>query len=226
MDMTPLLTSVWLSLCTTVVLLVLAFPVALFLGMKKSVPRTVVDTVVGLPLVLPPTVIGFYLLLLLAPEGPLGALVEGLFGVRLAFSFPGILIASVVYSFPFMVQPLKNGVAGVDRRLLEAAYTLGQSRTATFFRVMIPNMRPFILTGVAMAFAHTMGEFGVILRVGGNIPGRTRVASLFIYERVETLDYPAAHAYSIILLALSFIILLAVNLLSARRKKECDCDRH
>jgi molybdate transport system permease protein len=185
-----------------------------------------VDTVGGLPLVLPPTVIGFYLLLFLAPEGFLGSFLETLFGVRPAFSFSGILVASIVYSFPFMVQPLKNGVAGVDRRLVEAAYTLGKSRPATFFRVVIPNMRTSLLTGVAMTFAHTMGEFGVILMVGGNIPGRTRVASLYIYERVEMLDYPAAHAYSLILLGLSFCILFAVNLFSARRRKECLCDRH
>jgi molybdate transport system permease protein len=224
--MTPLLTSLALAFWTTVILLVVAFPAALFLGAKKSPLRTVLDTVLGLPLVLPPTVIGFYLLLFLAPSGLLGSFLEGLWGVRPAFSFGGIVTASVFYSLPFMVQPLKNGVESVDRRLVEASYTLGKSRLETLFRVVIPNMKTFILTGAAMTFAHTMGEFGVILMVGGNIPGRTRVASLYIYERVESFDYPAAHVYSLILLALSFAVLLTVNILNARRRKERDCDRY
>ena len=212
--------SLTLSLLTTIILLIITFPLAIFLGFKKNRIKSALEAFFTLPLVLPPTVLGFYILLMLSPRNAFGIFLEKYFDIRLAFSFPGILIASCIYSFPFMLQPLKNGTESINRSLLEASYTLGKSKIETVFRIILPNIKTFIFTGIVMTFAHTMGEFGVVLMVGGNLPGRTKVASIYIYENVEILNYGEAHIYSIILIAMSFAILLAVNLINFNAKKE------
>lgn len=199
--------SVRLALATTLVLLVIGAPLAYWLARSRRPWRPLVEATVALPLVLPPTVLGFYLLLAIGPSGPLGALWAGATGGRLAFSFEALLIASVVYSLPFAVQPFSVAFAAVDRSLLETSWTLGRSGPATFFRVVVPLSTGGILTGMVLAFAHTLGEFGVVLMVGGNIPGETRTVSIAIYDRVQALDYAGAAATALPLLLVSFAVL-------------------
>lgn len=208
--------TVRLATTTTIVLLVLGTPLAWWLARTETRFRPVVEAVTALPLVLPPTVLGFYVLVALGPQGPVGALWEGAGGPRLVFSFPGLVIGSVLYSLPFVVQPLQNAFEALGDRPLEAAATLRASPTDRFFRVAVPLARPGFLTAAALAFAHTVGEFGVVLMIGGNIPGRTRVVSTAIYHHVETLDYGSAHALSGGMLVFAFLILLAVYALHRR----------
>jgi molybdate transport system permease protein len=219
-DFLPFFLSVELSILTTLILLIISFPPAIILSYKRFMLKPFFESIITLPLVLPPTVIGFYLLILFSPNWIFGTFLENMFNIRLVFSFEGIVIASCIYSLPFMISPLKNGMQSVDRSLLEVSYTLGKSKIETFFRIIIPNIKPSILTGIIMTFAHTMGEFGVILMIGGNITGKTKVASIEIYERVEKLDYNFAHIYSIILVVLSFLILLTVNSFKVKKNKE------
>jgi molybdate transport system permease protein len=178
--------------------------------------KPVVEALTALPLVLPPTVLGFYLLVLLAPTGPVGAFWEGLGGDRLVFSFGGLLVGSVLYSLPFVVQPLQNAFGAVGTGALEAATTLGASPLDRFVTVVLPLSRPGFLTAATLAFAHTVGEFGVVLMIGGSIPGRTQVVSIAIYDHVEALDYGAAHLLSGAMLAFSFTVLLVVYALGRR----------
>jgi molybdate transport system permease protein len=196
-----------LAAATTAVLLVLGMPLAWWLARTRARWRPLVEAVVALPLVLPPTVLGFYLLLAMGPEGPLGQLWSGATGGRLVFSFEGLLLASVIYSLPFAVQPFSVAFAAVDRTLLETSWTLGRSGPATFFRVVVPLSVGGILSGMVLSFAHTLGEFGVVLMVGGSIPGETRTVSIAIYDRVQALDYGAAAATALPLLVFSFIVL-------------------
>ncbi len=203
--------AMWLSLrlagATTLILLALGMPLAYWLAFSPRRWKFLVEAVAALPLVLPPTVLGFYVLLAIGPRGPAGALYAKLTGGMLPFSFQGLLLASVLYSLPFMVQPSAAAFAAVDRKLLEASWCLGVSRAATFRRVIVPLALPGIATGAVLTFAHTMGEFGVVLMVGGNIAGVTRTVSISIYDQVQRLDYGAAAATSIVLLALSFTVL-------------------
>ena len=203
--------AVWLSVrlaaATTVVLVVLGMPIAYWLARTRRTWRPLVEAVVALPLVLPPTVLGFYLLVAMGPDGPLGALWAGATGGRLPFSFEGLLVASVVYSLPFAVQPFSVAFAAVDRSLLEVSWTLGRSGLATFLRVVVPLSAGGILTGMVLTFAHTLGEFGVVLMVGGSIPGETRTVSIAIYDRVQALDYAGAAATALPLLFASFAVL-------------------
>lgn len=203
--------AVWLSVrlatTTTVVLLVVGMPIAYWIARSRRPWRPLVEAVVALPLVLPPTVLGFYLLVAMGPNGPLGALWAGATGGRLAFSFEGLLVASVIYSLPFAVQPFSVAFAAVDRSLLETSWTLGRSGPATFLRVVVPLSAGGILTGMVLTFAHTLGEFGVVLLVGGNIPGETRTVSIAIYDRVQALDYAGAAATALPLLVVSFAVL-------------------
>ena len=203
--------AVWLSVrlagATTVVLVVLGMPIAYWLARTRRPWRPLVEAVVALPLVLPPTVLGFYLLVAMGPDGPLGALWAGATGGRLPFSFEGLLVASVVYSLPFAVQPFSVAFAAVDRSLLEVSWTLGRSGLATFLRVVVPLSAGGILTGMVLTFAHTLGEFGVVLMVGGSIPGETRTVSIAIYDRVQALDYAGAAATALPLLLASFAVL-------------------
>ena len=211
---------VWLSLqlatVTVVALLVVATPLAWWLAFTRSRARTIVETVVAMPLVLPPTVLGFYLLILLGPAGVLGRPWLELTDSTLTFSFAGLVIASVVYSFPFAVQPLQTAFEAVGRTPLEAAATLGASPLDAFLRVASPLALRGYVSAAVLSFAHTLGEFGVVLMVGGNIPGSTRVISIAIYEHVETIEYSQAHLLSAGLLTFSFVVLLSVYTLNRR----------
>ncbi|MCE7938342.1 MAG: molybdate ABC transporter permease subunit [Chloroflexi bacterium CFX6] len=201
--------SVRLAAATAVLLLFIGVPIAYWLARTKSPARPFVEALVALPLVLPPTVLGFYLLVAMGPRGPLGALWSGATGGRLAFSFEGLLLASILSSLPFAVQPYSVAFAAVDPALLEVSWTLGRSGPATFVRVVLPLSVGGILTGLVLSFAHTLGEFGVVLMVGGNIPGETRTISIAIYDRVQALDYGGAAATALPLLLVSFLVLAA-----------------
>lgn len=215
-DWQPLWLTLELAALTTAVLLVVGLPLAIWLAGPAFRLKPVAEALISLPLVLPPSVLGFYLLLAFSPANALGRFLESVFDLRLVFSFPGLVLASVLYSLPFMVQPLQAGLEAVPASLKEAAYTLGRSRLTTLFRVQLPLIKPALLTGIVLSFAHTIGEFGLVLMIGGNIPGQTRVASIAIFNEVETLNYGAAHTYSAILLLLSFFILLSVYLINKR----------
>jgi molybdate transport system permease protein len=218
--MTPEWSTIWLTLklaaITTMVLLVIGTPLAWWLARSTHWLRQPVAAVVALPLVLPPTVLGFYLLLLMGPEGTVGQLTQWLGLGTLPFTFAGLVVASVLYSLPFTVQPLQNVFSTVNNRLLEVAATLRASPLDRFFTVVIPLARPGFLTAAVLTFAHTLGEFGVVLMIGGNIPGETRVLSVAIYDHVETLNYGQAHLLAGGMLAFSFLVLLTLYLINGR----------
>jgi molybdate transport system permease protein len=199
-----------LALTSTLILLLLGTPLAWWLARSRLRLKFVLEALIALPLVLPPTVLGFYLLLALGPDGPLGKLSALLGGGTLAFTFTGLVIGSVIYSLPFVVQPLQDAFASIGRRPLEVAATLRASPIDRFFTVALPLARRGFFTAAVLGFAHTVGEFGVVLMIGGNIPGATRVASIAIYDHVEGLSYGQAHTLSALLLALSFLLLVAV----------------
>jgi len=207
MDWTAIALSIRLAAATTAILLVLGLPLAYWLTFSPRRWKFLVEAVVALPLVLPPTVLGFYVLIAIGPRGPIGALYTRVTGGLLPFSFQGLLLASVLYSLPFTVQPVAAAFAAVDRKFLEASWCLGVSRVATFRRVLVPLALPGIATGAILSFAHTLGEFGVVLMVGGNIAGVTRTVSIAIYDQVQALDYGAAAATSLFLLSVSFAVL-------------------
>ena len=213
--------AVWLTALlagtTTVLLMPLATPLAWWLVRSSSPARSVVEAVVALPLVLPPTVLGFYLLVILNPTAPVGAFWVSITGQSLTFSFSGLVLASILYSLPFMVQPLATAFRSVSQETLEAAATLGASPRDQLISVVLPAAKRGFLTGSVLTFAHTVGEFGVVLMMGGNIPGETRVLSIAIYEHVETLNYDAAHAMALGLLVFSFVSLWAVYRLASQR---------
>lgn len=215
-DYEPLWLTLELALCTTVLLLFIGIPLATLLAFHSFRMKSAVEAIVSLPLVLPPTVLGFYFLLAFSPDNAFGHMLEQLFDLRLAFTFTGLVAGSAIYSLPFMVHPVQAGLQGLPPSLKEASYILGKSRTETFFRVLLPNIKPALLTGVVLSFAHTIGEFGLVLMIGGSIPGQTKVASIAIYDEVEALNYPAAHFYSLLLLLLSFFILLLVFVINKR----------
>lgn len=206
--------AIWLTFklasLTTLILLVIGTPIALWLTHSRSWLKGPVGAVVALPLVLPPTVIGFYLLLLMGPHGYVGQLTQALGLGTLTFSFAGLLAGSVIYSLPFVVQPLQNAFAAIGRRPLEVAATLRASPLDTFFHVVLPLARPGYLTGAILGFAHTVGEFGVVLMIGGNIPDKTRVVSVQIFDHVESMAYEQAHWLAGIMLVFSFVVLLAL----------------
>jgi molybdate transport system permease protein len=216
MDYTPLLLSLQLAGVTTLFLLLIAAPLAYILVFYPIRGIAFIESLVGLPLVLPPTVFGFFLLMVMGPEGVVGRLHQTALGTPLIFTFGGIVIAAMLHGIPYAVQPLKTTFAKLDRRLLESAAVLGCSRYSCFFRVVLPNSLPGIASAAILCFAHTMGEFGVILMVGGSIPGETRVASIAVYEYVEAMRYHEAWKLSIALLIVSYLILLAVNLLEKK----------
>jgi len=215
-DLAPLWLSLRLALVTTVVLLVIGTPLAWWLAGTKSRLKPVLEAITALPLVLPPTVLGFYLLILFSPNTGFGGFFLSLTGQSLTFSFTGLVLASVVYSLPFMVQPLQSAFEAVGRGPMEAAASLGASPLDRFFTVASPLAMRGYITGLVLSFAHTLGEFGVVLMVGGNIPGRTKVISIAIYENVETLNYAQAHWLSAVLLAFSFAVLLVVFTVNRR----------
>ena len=217
-DMEPFLLSFRLAAITTILLFIFSVPLAWKLSQTRSRSKPFIEALVSMPIVLPPTVLGFYLLIFLSDRSPLGMFLKEMFSVNLVFTFEGILIASCIYSFPFMLQPLQSGMEQVPVKLLEASYVLGKSKLETLLHVILPNIKPSILTGVIITFAHTVGEFGVVLMVGGSIQGETRVASIAIYELVELLDYKMAHIYSLILIAFSFSVLMVVYILNHRNR--------
>lgn len=207
-ELAPLWLTLKLALSTTLILFIIAVPLANWLTGDKGVFKVVVQTIVSMPLVLPPTVIGFYLLLAFSPANWFGHWLEDWFNIRLVFSFSGLLIASVIYSFPFMVHPIQSGLSSLSPSLKEASYSLGKTKWQTLSKVLLPNIKPSLLTGIVLTFAHTVGEFGVVLMIGGNVPNKTRTASIAIYDEVDALHYHSANIYAGILLALSFAILL------------------
>lgn len=213
----PLALSLQLALVTSSLLFVIGLPLAWWLASTQFKLRFLVEAVVALPIVLPPTVLGFYLLIEFGSRGWLGSYWERATGHTLAFSFEGLVLGSVIYSLPFAVQPFTAALASVDRRLLAASASLGASAWRTFWRVTFPLALPGIVTGVALSFAHTLGEFGVVLMLGGNIEGQTRTASIAIYDNVQMLDYASAARQSMTLLAISFALLVAIHALNRKR---------
>ena len=207
MDWTAIWLSVRLSVATMAVLLMVGVPIAHWVAFSRWRFKFLVEAIVALPLVLPPTVLGFYILVMIGAQGPVGRIYAQLGGGTLPFTFTGLLIASAIYSLPFAVQPFSAAFASVDRRLLEASWSLGVSRAATFRRVVLPLSVRGVVTGMVLSFAHTLGEFGVVLMVGGNLPGVTRTVSISIFDSVQSLDYAAAGRTSLLLLAVSFAIL-------------------
>jgi len=212
----PLWLSVQLAGITTVLLILGATPIAWWLAQSESRWKPVVQTIVALPIVLPPTVMGFYLLIVLGPAGTIGSWWVELTGSALTFSFAGLVIASCLYSLPFAVQPLATAFESLGKRNLEAAWTLGATRMDAFLSVAVPLSLRGYLSAVVLSFAHTLGEFGVVLMVGGNIPGETRVISIAIYDQVESLDYAAAHQLSAVLLIVAFVALFAMFFINRR----------
>ena len=204
--------TVQLSAIVTLILLIAGTPIAWWLSRTSSAWKAPIAAVVALPLVLPPTVLGFYLLIAMGPEGPVGRITQSLGLGQLPFTFPGLVIASVFYSLPFMVQPLQNAFEAMGRRPLEVAATLRASPLDAFFTVAVPMALPGFLTACVMTFAHTVGEFGVVLMIGGNLADETRVASVQIYDYVEAMQYPQAHGLAAIMVAFSFIVLLLLQI--------------
>jgi molybdate transport system permease protein len=213
-----LLLTAKLAAWTTVILLVIGFPIAYFLAYKRFFFKPLVEALISMPLVLPPTVLGFYMLVAYSPQNAFGHFLEQTFNLRLAFSFEGVLVASVIFSLPFMIQPLQNGLTGIPNSLREASQTLGKSELTTFTRVLVPNMVPSVITAIAMTFAHCIGEFGVVIMVGGNMPGETRVASIAIYDEVQSLNYETANRYSFVLFIVSMLILTLIYSINGKKK--------
>ncbi|MDD3321984.1 MAG: molybdate ABC transporter permease subunit [Paludibacter sp.] len=201
---------------TTGILLLISFPLAALLAYRKFWFKSLLEALISMPMVLPPTVLGFYLLVAYSPQNAFGQFMEQYFNLRLAFSFEGVLVASVIFGLPFMIQPLQNGLMSIPVNLREASYTLGKSKLETFFKVLIPNMIPSIVTGIAMTFAHCIGEFGVVIMVGGNMPGETRVASIAIYDEVQAMNFEVANQYSFVLFLISLVILTLVFSINKR----------
>jgi molybdate transport system permease protein len=216
MDFDPFILTLKLASITTVVLLLIGVPLGYWLAYSPARGKVMLEALVGLPLVLPPTVLGFYLLVAFSPENAFGNFLENYLDIRLVFSFPGLVIASVIYSLPFMIQPLQSGFRTVPENLINASYLLGKNKRTTLFKVILPQVKNALLTGCILTFAHTIGEFGVVLMIGGNIPQETRVISVAIYDQVEAMNYAQANMYSGILLAFSFIVLLVAYMLNNR----------
>jgi len=215
-EWTPFLISFKLASITTLILFIIALPLAWYLSWTKSKLKPTIEAITALPIVLPPSVLGFYILILLSSNSLIGNFFEKYFGIKLLFSFSGLVVASIFYSLPFMVQPIQSGFESLNRNIIEASYLSGKGKIETLFRVALPNIKPSILTAVIITFAHTVGEFGVVLMVGGNISNETRVASVAIYELVEIMDYKMAHIYSAIMLIISFLVLIVVYILNKR----------
>ncbi len=218
-DFAPFLLSFKLAGVTTLILFVLALPLSWYLSQTQSRSKPVLEALTALPIVLPPSVLGFYILIVLSPNSAVGGFFEDLFGVKLVFTFTGLVVASCFYSLPFMVQPLQSGFEALNKHMLEASYLAGKSKLQTVWYVALPNIKPSLMTALIITFAHTVGEFGVVLMVGGSIPGETKVASVAIYEMVEVMEYGQAHIYSAIMVLMSFTVLMAVYIFNHKQKK-------
>jgi len=215
----PFLLSFKLASIVSIILFLVALPLAWKLSQSRSKFKPIYEAFSALPIVLPPTVLGFYVLFALSQNSPFGAFIEEFLGIKLVFNFYGLIVASCLYSFPFMLQPLQSGFESLPKSLIEASYLCGKSNFQTLLHVALPNIKSSIMTAVVITFAHTVGEFGVVLMVGGSIPGETKVASIAIYEFVETLDYRSAHIYSAIMVFISFVVLLLVYIFNYKQKK-------
>jgi molybdate transport system permease protein len=215
-DLSPLILTFKLATVTTAILFCIGVPFAWWLANTRMRLKPVIEALVSMPLVLPPSVLGFYLLLAFSPEHWFGSWLDKELGMRLAFSFQGLVLASVIFSFPFLVHPVQAAFQNLPRSLIDAAKVLGKSPWTIFARVLLPNIKSALLSGTVLAFAHTVGEFGVVLMIGGNLPHETRVASIAIYDEVEALNYGAANFYAGVLFALSFLILLLVYVINRK----------
>jgi molybdate transport system permease protein len=216
----PFILSFKLAFITTSILFVISLPLSWYLSQTKSRLKPFLEAITALPIVLPPSVLGFYILWALSYNSPIGAFFENILGIKLVFNFYGLVIASCFYSLPFMVQPLQNGFESISKNMIEASYICGKGKIKTLLKVALPNIKPALLTAIIVTFAHTVGEFGVVLMVGGSIPGETKVASVAIYEMVEIMDYKSAHIYSAIMVIISFIVLLSVYIFNGRSNKK------
>lgn len=214
LDLTPIYLTLKLAVITTLFLFFLGVPLAFWLSETKSKAKYFFETLISMPLVLPPTVIGFYLLVTFSSQSFIGSFLEKTIGLQLIFTFEGLVFASIIYSLPFMVHPLLSGLKNLPKNISESSYLMGKSKFTTLIKVLLPNIKPSILTGLVLSFAHTVGEFGVVLMIGGNIPEQTRVASIAIYNEVESLNYETAHIYSLILFVITFLILFIVNVVN------------
>jgi len=199
-----------LALITTTILIIIGIPVAYWLTYSRFKLKFIIETLICMPMVLPPTVMGYYLLVAFSPENAFGHFLHDYFDVRLAFSFNGIVIASIIANLPFMIQPLQNGFSALNDDLRQVSYTMGKSKMVTLFKVLIPNIKTSVITGIALTFAHCIGEFGIVIMVGGNIPKETRIASVAIYDQVQALNFEAANRYAFVLFIVSFVILLLI----------------
>lgn len=213
-DWQPIYLTIKLAFISTAILLVFGLPLAYWLSKGHSFIKVILEAIFTMPLVLPPSVLGFYLLLAFSPQQGLGKWLLQQFDLQLVFSFEGLILASVIYSLPFMVSPVKSALQQLPPSFAHASFTMGKSETETFFKVLLPNIRASLLTASVMTFAHTLGEFGVVLMIGGNIPGITRVASIAIYNSVENMDYHTANQYSLVLLMITFVLVLAVFIIN------------
>ncbi|MBE9584924.1 molybdate ABC transporter permease subunit [Mucilaginibacter sp. JRF] len=219
MDLSPVWLSLKLATVTTILLLMMGLPLAWWLSKKRTVLRMLAEVLLTMPLVLPPSVLGFYLLLAFSPQQGLGKWLHNVFDVQLVFSFPGLVLASVIYSLPFMAGPVRSALQQLPPSLAQASYTLGKSEWQTLRHVLLPNIKPALLTATVLTFAHTLGEFGVVLMIGGNIPGVTRVASVAVYDAVEQMDYSLAANYSLTLFAITFALLMGVFIYNKNQVK-------
>ncbi|MFT5573723.1 MAG: molybdate transport system permease protein [Cryomorphaceae bacterium] len=215
MDLAPFILTFKLALITTFILLVISIPIAYWLAYTKSKAKFLFETIITLPMVLPPSVLGFYLLVSFGQNSALGRFLHQHFDIYLPFSFTGLVVGSLIYSLPFMVNPIHAGFQNLGESLRDASWTLGKSRWTTLVRVLLPNIKPSVFTGIVLSFAHTVGEFGVVLMIGGNLDS-TRVASIAIYDNVNKMDYIGAHQYALVLVAVSFVMLASVYLLNRR----------
>ena len=219
MDLTPIWLTLKLAGITTVLLLIVGLPLAYWLSKGRSIVKIILEAVITMPLVLPPSVLGFYLLMAFSPKHGIGEWLHNAFDIQLVFSFPGLVLASFIYSMPFMIGPIKSALQQLPLSLSQASYTLGKSEGETFIKVLLPNVRASVLTAAILTFAHTLGEFGVVLMIGGDIPGVTRVASIAVYDSVEILDYSAANAYSLILFCITFMMVISVFIFNKYKAK-------
>ncbi len=219
MDFEPILLSLKLAFITTIILAAIGIPIAYWLSGKSTMSKILAEALITMPLVLPPSVLGFYLLLAFSPNNGLGKWLHDHLNLQLVFSFEGLVLASVIYSLPFMISPVKAAFGHLHGNLAEASYTMGKTRWQTFVYVLLPNIKTSIYTAAVLTFAHTLGEFGVVLMIGGNIPGVTKVASIAIYDSVESMDYNSANHYALMLFAITFIIVLAVFIFNKKAVK-------
>nr|WP_321318740.1 molybdate ABC transporter permease subunit [uncultured Campylobacter sp.] len=220
MDFSPFYLSFKLAFISTVILLIFCVPLAYFLSRVSFKGKSVIEAIISLPLVLPPSVLGFYILVFLSPYSAIGSFFEEHFGIRLVFNFTGLVIASCIYSLPFMFAPLLGAFNSLPKNIIEASYTLGKGRITTMLKIALPNIKPSLLNAIIISFAHTLGEFGVVLIIGGSLSRETKVASIAIYEATEMLDFTTAHIYSGIMLAISFFVLFCVYFLTKKMKKD------